>query len=55
MSDRAIIGFYDGNDLKAIYCHNGGDRYDLGRMLLNYYARPDQAAALIALGNLSSV
>lgn len=55
MSDRALIGFYDGHVLKAVYCHNGGDRYDLGRTLLNYYARPDQAAALIELGNLSSV
>ena len=55
MSDRALIGFYDGHILKAIYCHNGGDRYDLGHTLLNYYARPDQAAALIELGNLSSV
>lgn len=55
MSDRAIIGLYDGNTLKAVYCHNGGDRYDLGRTLLNHYARPDQAAALIELGDLSSV
>lgn len=55
MSDRAMIGLYDGNTLKAVYCHNGGDRYDLGRTLLNHYYRPDQAAALIELGHLSSV
>lgn len=55
MSDRALIGFYDGHVLKAVYCHNGGDRYDLGRTLLNYYARPNQAATLIELGNLSSI
>ena len=28
MSDRALIGIYDEHVLKAVYCHNGGNRYD---------------------------
>lgn len=39
MSDRALIGLYNGHILKAVYCHNGGDRYD-------YYQRKETRHAV---------
>jgi hypothetical protein len=56
MSTRAAIirktedGIYEG-----IYCHHDGDIEGVGLMLKGHYTDPNKVAALMALGDISSL
>ncbi len=55
MSTRALIGVYDGTNLKIIYNHSDGYPAWLGKMLLIHYNSVERATALINLGAVSCV
>ena len=51
MGTRSRIGVMHGDKVKSIYCHNDGDLYYNGEILLESY-NSAQANELVALGNL---
>lgn len=56
MSTRSNIGVQnEDGTITAIYCHFDGYPEGVGDTLKTHYTAPDKIAALIALGNLSSL
>lgn len=55
MSTRSYIGKWDGDSIKAIYCHFDGYPNGVGRMLKEHYNSDDKIDELISLGGISSL
>lgn len=55
MSTRSAIIAKIGEKYRGIYCHFDGYIEGVGHTLLKHYSDPDKVAALIALGDISSL
>lgn len=55
MSTRCYIGKYDGNNIKAIYCHHDGYPNGVGQMLKEHYTSDNKIDELISLGAITSL
>lgn len=56
MSTRSHIGVVgSGGTISAVYCHNDGEPEGVGQILVDHYGSPDDAKAIIAVGDLSEL
>ena len=55
MSTGCYIGKYDGDSIKAIYCHHDGYPNGVGQMLKEHYTSDNKIDELISLGAITSL
>ena len=55
MGTRSIIGMFDGNTVKSVYCHWDGYPENNGKILISSYQTKEKVEKLIDCGSMSSL